>query len=52
MELSIIASGSNGNCYLLQSVGASVLFDAGKSFSETVRRMVALGKDIRKVAGI
>ncbi|MBN2438870.1 MAG: MBL fold metallo-hydrolase [Deltaproteobacteria bacterium] len=52
MELSIIASGSNGNCYLLQSAGASVLFDAGKSFSETERRMAALGRDIRQVDGI
>ena len=52
MELSIIASGSNGNCYLLQSAGASVLFDAGKSFSETANRMAVLGKDIRQVDGI
>jgi phosphoribosyl 1,2-cyclic phosphodiesterase len=52
MELSIIASGSNGNCYLLQSAGASVLFDAGKSFIETARRMAALGKNIQEVDGI
>ena len=52
MELSIIASGSNGNCYLVQSEGASVLFDAGKSFRETAERMAALGKDIQDVDGI
>ena len=52
MELSVIASGSNGNCYLLQSAGVSVLFDAGKSFSETARRMATLGKDIQDVDGI
>ena len=52
MELSIIASGSNGNCCLLQAAGVSVLFDAGKSFSETARRMAALGKDIQQVDGI
>jgi phosphoribosyl 1,2-cyclic phosphodiesterase len=52
MELSIIASGSNGNCYLLQSDGVSVLFDAGKSFSETAGRMAALGKAIEEVDGI
>jgi phosphoribosyl 1,2-cyclic phosphodiesterase len=52
MELSIIASGSNGNCYLLESDGASVLFDAGKSFSETAGRMAALGKGIEEVDGI
>jgi phosphoribosyl 1,2-cyclic phosphodiesterase len=52
MELSIIASGSNGNCYLVQSAGSSVLFDAGKSYRETADRMAALGKDIREVDGI
>lgn len=52
MELSIIASGSNGNCYLLQSGKTSVLFDAGKSCRETAERMAALGKDIREVKGI
>ena len=52
MELSIIASGSNGNCYHLQSDGASVLFDAGKSFSETAGRMALLGKEIQEVDGI
>jgi phosphoribosyl 1,2-cyclic phosphodiesterase len=52
MELSIIASGSNGNCYLVQSEGTSVLFDAGKSFRETAGRMAALGKQIEEVDGI
>jgi len=52
MELSIIASGSNGNCYHFQSGDVSVLFDAGKSFSETAGRMALLGKDIREVDGI
>jgi phosphoribosyl 1,2-cyclic phosphodiesterase len=52
MELTIIASGSNGNCYLVQSEGTSVLFDAGKSLRETAGRMAALGKEIRDVDGI
>jgi len=52
MELSIIASGSNGNCYLVQSAGTSVLFDAGKSYRETAERMAALGKEIRDLDGI
>ena len=39
MELSIIASGSNGNCYLVQSAGTSILIDAGKSYRETALRM-------------
>ncbi len=52
MELSIIASGSNGNCYLLQSGETAILFDAGKGYRETAERMAALGKDIREVKGI
>lgn len=52
MELSIVASGSNGNCYHLQSGCVSVLFDAGKGFSETAGRMALLGKDIGEIDGI
>ena len=32
--------------------GASVLFDAGKSFRETAGRMATLGKEIQEVDGI
>jgi phosphoribosyl 1,2-cyclic phosphodiesterase len=52
MELSIIASGSNGNCYLVQAAGTSVLIDAGKSYRETAERMAALGKEIKDLDGI
>jgi len=52
MELSVIASGSNGNCYLLEENGTSVLFDAGIGLHEATRRMAALGKDIRQINGI
>lgn len=52
MELSVIASGSNGNCCLVRSNGTSVLFDAGKSYGETAGRMARIGKNIRDVNGI
>lgn len=52
MELSIIASGSNGNCYLVQSAGTSILIDAGKSYRETAVRMAALGKEISDLDAI
>ena len=52
MELSVIASGSNGNCYLLEDSGTSVLFDAGISLQETAGRLAALGKDIRQISGL
>jgi phosphoribosyl 1,2-cyclic phosphodiesterase len=52
MELSVIASGSNGNCYLLEENGTSVLIDAGIGLHETARRMAALGRNIRQIDGI
>jgi phosphoribosyl 1,2-cyclic phosphodiesterase len=52
MELSVIASGSNGNCYLVEEGGVSVLFDAGKGYRETAERMAALGKKIDALDGI
>jgi phosphoribosyl 1,2-cyclic phosphodiesterase len=52
MELSVIASGSNGNCYLVQENGTSVLIDAGLGLHETARRIAAVGKDLRQVDAI
>lgn len=52
MELSVIASGSNGNCYLLEENGTSVLIDAGIGLRETARRMTILGRNIRQIDGI
>ena len=52
MEISVIASGSNGNCCLVEDKGVSVLIDAGKSGSEIEARMKALGKSVGDVDGI
>jgi len=52
MEISVIASGSNGNCCLVEDKGASVLIDAGKSGSEIETRMQRLGKSLENVNGI
>lgn len=52
MEISVIASGSNGNCCLVEGKGTSVLVDAGKSGKEIARRMDLLGKDIEHVKAI
>lgn len=49
MEISVIASGSNGNCCLVEEKDASVLIDAGKSCKEIERRMNALGKSLENV---
>ena len=52
MEISVIASGSNGNCCLVEDKDASVLIDAGKSCREIERRMNALGKSVENVNAI
>lgn len=52
MEISVIASGSNGNCCLVEDKGVSVLIDAGKSGMEIEMRMNKLGKGIENVDGI
>jgi len=52
MEISVIASGSNGNCCLVKDKGVSVLIDAGKSCREIESRMEKLGKSLEDVSGI
>lgn len=52
MEISVIASGSNGNCCLVEDKGTSVLVDAGKSGREISKRMDFLGKCIEDVKAI
>ncbi|MBN2111953.1 MBL fold metallo-hydrolase [Candidatus Woesearchaeota archaeon] len=52
MEISVIASGSNGNCCLIEDKGNSVLVDAGKSGREIMERMNFLGKHIESVNAI
>ena len=52
MEISVIASGSNGNCCLVEDKGVSLLIDAGKSGSEIESRMENLGKSLEDVFGI
>ena len=52
MEISVIASGSNGNCCLVEDKGVSLLIDAGKSGSEIETRMRGLGKSLEDVDGI
>jgi len=52
MEISVIASGSNGNCCLVEDQGVSVLIDAGKSGREIEDRMGRLGKSLEDVDAI
>ncbi len=52
MEISVIASGSNGNSCLVEDKGTAVLVDAGKSGIEIESRMDKLGKNISDVDAI
>ncbi|MFC1705053.1 MBL fold metallo-hydrolase, partial [Nanoarchaeota archaeon] len=52
MEVSVIASGSNGNCCLVKKKDVSFLIDAGKSGREIEQRMDALGKNIEDIDAI
>jgi phosphoribosyl 1,2-cyclic phosphodiesterase len=49
MEISVIASGSNGNCCLVEEKDTSILIDAGKSGKEIEKRMNSLGKSMENV---
>ncbi len=52
MEISVIASGSNGNCCLVEDKKTSILVDAGKSCREIEFRMDKLGKSLEDIQAI
>ena len=52
MEISVIASGSNGNCCLVENKGTSIIIDAGKSGRDIANRMEFLGKNIEDVKAV
>src|SRR5258708_19507623 len=45
MRMTVLASGSRGNCTVLSSSSDSILVDAGLSCKETLKRMKAGGED-------
>ena len=52
MEISVIASGSNGNSCLVESKKGSFLIDAGKSCKEIEDRLNKMGKSLENINGI
>ncbi|MDD5260226.1 MAG: MBL fold metallo-hydrolase [Methylacidiphilales bacterium] len=52
LKVSILASGSSGNCTLLETPGASVLIDAGLSGKRIVERLGLLGKRLEDVSAV
>lgn len=52
MVVCSLNSGSNGNCYYVESQNEAVLIDAGLSCRETVKRLKRVGRSIEKVKAI
>lgn len=52
VRMTVLASGSRGNCTVLSSSGASILVDAGISCRETIKRMKASGEDPHQLKAI
>ena len=52
VSVSMLASGSRGNCALVASATTKILVDAGISCRETFKRMKSLGDDPRSLSAI
>ncbi len=52
VSVSMLASGSRGNCAIVASARTRILVDAGISARETFKRLKALGEDPRSLAAI
>ena len=52
VSVSMLASGSRGNCAFVASTRTKILVDAGISCRETFKRMKALGEDPRSLSAI
>jgi len=50
--MTVLASGSRGNCTVVSSSTASILVDAGLSCRETLKRMKAAGEDPHRLRAI
>lgn len=52
VRVTVLASGSRGNCAVLSSSEGSILVDAGISCRETFKRMKAIGEDPSRIKAI
>ncbi len=51
-EISVLASGSSGNCFYIGTDKAEILIDAGISCRQICRRLEKIGKHIQNIQGI
>src|SRR5947199_10638834 len=52
VSVSVLASGSRGNCAIVCSSSTRILVDAGISCRETFKRMKAAGGDLRLLSAV
>src|SRR3984957_6670353 len=52
LRVTILGSGSSGNCTLLETGTTRLLIDAGLGKKETLRRLAAVGRDVDRLDGI
>lgn len=52
MKMSVLASGSKGNCTVVSAAGTSILVDCGLSCREILKRMQQVGEDPSKLDAI
>ena len=52
LRVTILGSGSSGNCTLLETDRTRLLVDAGLGKKETLRRLAAVGRDVDRIDGI
>src|SRR5579872_7261778 len=52
VSVSVLASGSRGNCAIVASAKTRILVDAGISCRETFKRMKTLGDDPQRLSAI
>ena len=52
VSVSVLASGSRGNCALVASSTTRILVDAGLSGRETFKRLRALGESVEEISAI
>jgi phosphoribosyl 1,2-cyclic phosphodiesterase len=52
MRMTVLASGSRGNCTVVSTSRGSILVDAGISCRETLKRMKAVGDDPHQLRAI
>lgn len=52
MRVINIASGSKGNCTLVETAKCAVLIDCGLGITETIKRLTEVGTDVTKISAI